>query len=83
MQQHKNSKRRELTEERVSVILLYKEGKTYHKIGEEIGTSRTTVGRIASGLAAPLARSESNRECMGDFQKEVSESGMEEKKNPS
>ncbi|RPA90150.1 hypothetical protein L873DRAFT_1821648, partial [Choiromyces venosus 120613-1] len=79
-----NSKRRELTEEeRVSVILLYKEGKTYHKIGEEIGTSRTTVGRIASGLAAPLARSESNRECMGDFQKEVSENGMEEKKSPS
>ncbi|RPB04792.1 hypothetical protein L873DRAFT_1798581 [Choiromyces venosus 120613-1] len=47
MQQRKNSKRRELTEEeRVPVILLYKEGKTYHKIGEEIGTSRTTVGRI-------------------------------------
>ncbi|RPA89307.1 hypothetical protein L873DRAFT_1823104, partial [Choiromyces venosus 120613-1] len=47
MQQCKNSKRRELTEEeRVPVILLYKEGKTYHKIGEEIGTSRTTIGRI-------------------------------------
>ncbi|RPB00773.1 Homeodomain-like protein [Choiromyces venosus 120613-1] len=47
MQQHKNSKRRELSdEERVSVILLYKEGKTYRKIGEEIRTSRTTVGRI-------------------------------------
>ncbi|RPA99233.1 hypothetical protein L873DRAFT_1807138 [Choiromyces venosus 120613-1] len=76
MQQHKNSKR-------VSVILLYKEGKTYHKIGEEIGASRTTVGRIASGLPAPLARSESNRERMGGFQKEVSESSMEEKKNPS
>ncbi|RPA92667.1 hypothetical protein L873DRAFT_1817322 [Choiromyces venosus 120613-1] len=56
MQQHKNSKGRELTEgDRVSVILLYKGGETYHKIGEEIGTSRTTVGRIASGLATPLA----------------------------
>ncbi|RPA95936.1 hypothetical protein L873DRAFT_1811997 [Choiromyces venosus 120613-1] len=84
MQQHKNSKRRELTEEeRVSVILLYKEGTTYHKIGEEIGTSRTTVGRIASGQATPLARSEFNRERMGVFQKEVSESCMEEKRNPS
>ncbi|RPA97469.1 hypothetical protein L873DRAFT_1809749, partial [Choiromyces venosus 120613-1] len=79
-----NSKRQELTEEeRVSVILLHKEGKTYHKIGEEIGTSRTTVVRIASGLAATLTRSESNRECIGDFQKGVSASGMEEKKNPS
>ncbi|RPB04269.1 hypothetical protein L873DRAFT_1799764, partial [Choiromyces venosus 120613-1] len=65
-----NSKRRGLTEEeRVSVILLYKEGKTYHKIGEEIGTSRTTVGRIAGGLVAPLAQYESNRGCIGDFQK--------------
>ncbi|RPB05209.1 hypothetical protein L873DRAFT_1798196, partial [Choiromyces venosus 120613-1] len=55
MQQHKNSKRRELTEEeRVSVILLYKEGKTYHKIGEEIGTSRTTVGRIDSPDLNPI-----------------------------
>ncbi|RPB04825.1 hypothetical protein L873DRAFT_1798644, partial [Choiromyces venosus 120613-1] len=55
MQQHKNSKRRELTEEeRVSVILLYKEGKIYHKIGEEIGTSRTTVGRIDSPDLNPI-----------------------------
>ncbi|RPA94632.1 hypothetical protein L873DRAFT_1814207 [Choiromyces venosus 120613-1] len=66
----------------LSVILLYKEGKTYHKIVEEIGTSRT-VGRIARELAAPLARSESNKERMGCFEKEVSKSSMEEKNNPS
>ncbi|RPA90504.1 hypothetical protein L873DRAFT_1820969 [Choiromyces venosus 120613-1] len=60
MQQCKNSKQRELTEEEsVSVILLYKEGKTYRKIGSKLGHQEQLLAELFDVMRR-LDDSESN-----------------------